>query len=156
MMSRFAPLGLCLGILAACSTRANVARHACDPSPSSVAAASDRLLAADNARDLEGVLAGYTEDVVWLPPTGGVISGKAAIRPRYETLFSDFEVEMASQIVEARAADNGQLGFVRGTTGGTLTPVGGGAAVPVNDKFLAVVRCESGEWLVSHLAWSPR
>jgi hypothetical protein len=63
-------------------------------------------------------------------------------------------VRKTSEIAEARA--EGGLGFVRGATRGTLTSLASGAPVEVDDKFLALVRCESGAWRVSHLMWSPR
>jgi ketosteroid isomerase-like protein len=101
-----------------------------------------------------GVLAGYTADVIWLPPGGETLHGKAAIRARYESLFSRFSVSLSSEVVEARA--EGGLGFVRGLTNGALTPIDGGAPTVVDDKFVALVRCEEGVWRVSHLMWSPR
>jgi ketosteroid isomerase-like protein len=99
------------------------------------------------------VLAGYTDDVVRLPPSGEVLSGKPAIRPTYDQLFSAFTINMSSEVVEARA--DGYLGFARGFTKGTLTPMREGPPVVVNDKFLALVRCDGGAWRVSHLMWSP-
>lgn len=126
----------------------------CATTAAAIGGAAARLIVSDNARDLAGVLAGYTDDITWLPPTGEVLSGKHAIRPRYEDLFSGFTVDLSSETVEARA--DGKLGFVRGFTTGMLTPLDGSAAVTVNDKFLALVRCENDEWRVSHLMWSPR
>lgn len=130
-------------------------RSTCDRSPSSLEDALNRLLEADNARNVEAVLAGYTDDVVWLPPTGDVIEGKEAIRARYETMFAAFAVDMTSEVFEARTAGSGEIGYLRGTTHGTLSAVNGGAITRVRDKFVAMVRCESGTWLVSHLMWSP-
>ena len=126
----------------------------CAVSEAAIGGAAQRLVASDNARDLAGVLAGYTDDVIWLPPTGDILNGKAAIRPRYEKLFSSFNINMSSEVVEARA--EGGLGFARGFTKGTLTPLGGGTPTLVDDKFVALVRCEAGVWRVSHLMWSPR
>jgi len=98
------------------------------------------------------VLAGYTADVTWYPPEGPPLHGLDAIRPRYEELFSKFSVEMRSEVLEA--ACNGESGFVVGATKGTLTPLTGGAAISVDDRFVAIVRCVAGEWKVSHLFWA--
>jgi len=118
-----------------------------------VTAAVEYLLERDNAHDLEGVLEGYTEDVVWLPPEEDMIEGKTALRARYGRLFSSYEVSMRAEIVEARSEDDS--GFVRGYVHGTLKPRDGGEPVAVEDKFLALVRREGRHWRVSRLMWSP-
>lgn len=117
-------------------------------------AAVERIVAADNARDLAGVLAAYTDDIVWLPPNGDMLRGRAALRARYEPLFAGFQPHMAVEVVDARSS--GVMGFAWGYVKGSLTPVEGGDAVPVDDKFLAVVRHEDGEWRVARLMWGPR
>jgi ketosteroid isomerase-like protein len=79
--------------------------------------------------------------------------GKAAIRTHYESLFAGSTIELSMSVVEAQAT--GDLGFIRGFTKGTVTPRAGGAPNMVNDKFIGLVRCQAGEWRVSHLMWSP-
>jgi uncharacterized protein (TIGR02246 family) len=116
--------------------------------------AVERLVAADNRRDLAAVLAGYTEDVVWLPPGEEPLRGKAALRSRYERLFADFGVAMEIEVVEARC--EGLNGWAWGRVRGTLTPVAEGETVRVDDSFLALARREGGTWRVSQLMWGPR
>ena len=130
------------------------ARPRCSAMPAAVAAAAQRLIASDNSRDLAGVLNGYTDDVVWYPPDGKILNGKDSIRPRYEESFSKFRFDLSSEIAEARA--DGNLGFIRGFITGTLKPLEGGAAVSVDDQFVALVRCQEGDWRVSHLIWNSR
>ena len=114
----------------------------------------ERLIDADNARDLEAVLTCYTNDVIWLPPGEAPVQGKEAIRARYESLFASFDIAFTLEIAEASGRDG--VGFAWGTTRGSITPRAGGAAIPVDDKFLAVLREEAdGRWLVARLAWSP-
>ena len=146
-------VALAAHLLCACASSGTVAGSLCDSSPTAISAATDYLVDRDNARDLEGVLAGYTEDVVWLPPSGEPVAGKDAIRSRYKDLFSTHEINLQSLTAEAFA--EGQVGFVRGSTTGTLTPLDGEPMVRVADKFIAIVRCQSGHWRVSHLMWSP-
>jgi len=129
-------------------------RPRCSTAAAAVGAASQRLIANDNAKNLEGVLGGYTDDVVWVPPNSPAVTGKAALRPRYEQLFSSNAIDLSSEIVEARA--DGGLGYVRGYTSGTVKPLDGSAAISVDDQFVALVRCVDGDWRVSHLIWSPR
>jgi uncharacterized protein (TIGR02246 family) len=113
----------------------------------------ERLITADNAADLAGVLACYAGDVLWLPPDGEVIAGKAGVRPRYERLFASYVPDVALEVTEVRASD--ALAYVRGFTRGVLRPKRGGEPTRVNDKFLAVLHRDDGAWRISHLMWSP-
>ena len=130
------------------------AAQSCDTSAAAVAHAAEYLIARDNARDLAGVLAGYSDDVTWYPPHDPPLHGTEAIRPSYEDLFSHFAMALRSDVLEASGDDDS--GFVIGTTQGTLTPLAGGQTVEVNDRFVAIVRCVAGEWKVSRLIWGPR
>jgi ketosteroid isomerase-like protein len=126
----------------------------CSSAAEDVAAAAMYLVDRDNERDLEGVLAGYTDDIVWLPPSGETVVGKAEIGLRYSSLFSEFQPHLKAQVLQSTSAED--LGFMVGVTSGTLQSLDDGSVTAVNDKFLAVVRCEGGTWRVSHLAWNPR
>jgi len=118
------------------------------------ARAVERLIAADNSRDINRVMLCYTDDVVWMPPDGEPLLGKKAIRPRYEALFSTYILDLTVEFDEARA--DRELAFVRGRTGGKLTPLDGSAPKTVDDQFVALLRRERGGWRVSHLMWTPR
>ncbi len=135
-------------------SRASEPRPLCAVTAEAVSAAAQRPVSRDNARDLEGVVAAYTDDAVWMPPTGDFVTGKEAIRARYRTLFLDYAIQISSEVVEARA--EGGLAYARGYTLGVLKPERGGTPVPVSDKFVAVLRCEGAKWRISHLMWSPR
>jgi len=124
----------------------------CSSSREAVAAAPERLIDNNNNRDVEGVLAGYTEDAVWLSPDQPVVRGRKNFRPRYESLFRDNKLDYIAEVTEARA--DGSVGYAWGKIRGTSTPIDGSPARSVEDTFLAITRCESGRWLVSHLIWS--
>jgi len=110
------------------------------------------IVAADNRRDLERVLAYYAADAILLPPGEAPVAGRDRIRPRYEALFASFTPEIELRIDEACA--DGALGFVRGHNGGRLVPRGSGDARPLDDAFLMLLRLESaGVWRISHLTW---
>jgi uncharacterized protein (TIGR02246 family) len=128
------------------------ASSACSSSKEAVAAAPERLIDNNNGRDVEGVLAGYTEDAVWLSPDQPVVRGRKNFRPRYESLFRDNKLDYIAEVTEARA--DGSVGYAWGRIRGTSTPIDGSPARSVEDTFLAITRCESGRWLVSHLIWS--
>jgi ketosteroid isomerase-like protein len=98
------------------------------------------------------VLAGYTDDAVWLSPDQAPLRGRSNFRPRYESLFHDNQLAFAVDITEARS--DGALGYAWGKIRGTITPLAGGSARSVDDTFLAITRCESGHWRVARLVWS--
>jgi ketosteroid isomerase-like protein len=125
---------------------------ACSSSRDAVAAAPLLLIDNNNRRDVEGVLAGYTDDAIWLSPDQPVVRGRQNFRPRYESLFRDNKLAYTAEITEANA--DGSLGYAWGKIRGTSTPLDGSPARSVEDTFMAVTRCESGKWRVSHLIWS--
>jgi ketosteroid isomerase-like protein len=112
-----------------------------------------RLIDNDNEKNLEGVLAGYTDDAILLPPKAATITGKDAIRSHYERLFSGSTIKLSFKYAEIGAS--GDLGFVRGVVEGTVAPRAEAPPDLVNDKFIALLRCDQGQWRVSHLMWSP-
>ena len=128
-------------------------KPSCSNDVADLGAAVKRLVDNDNTANLEGLLAGYSDDAVLLPPQGSIITGKAVLRRHYERIFTTSRLSLSAIVAEAKA--DGNLGFVRGETKGTVIPVAGGASTTVSDKFLALVRCEAGEWRVTHLMWSP-
>lgn len=111
-----------------------------------------RLIRADNARDLTTVLDVYSDDVMFLPPSGEIVDGKPAVESRYRALFSTYRVRLESTIEEVRVGAG--LAFVRGVNTGTLEPVAGGAATAINDRYLAILECRSGRWRVTRLVWN--
>jgi uncharacterized protein (TIGR02246 family) len=126
----------------------------CETTENALQAVIVGLIAGDNSGDLEHVLDTYTEDVVWLPPRGAALNGKAAIKLRYEQMFESFDPSLS--VVISESLSDGRLGFVSGRTAGQLEPIGAGQSVTIDDKFLAILQCKEGRWRVSHLAWIPR
>lgn len=124
----------------------------CTRDESAVADVVRRLIRADNARDLPAVLDVYSDDVMFLPPSGEIVDGKPAVERRYRALFSTYRVRLETTIEEVRA--DADLAFVRGVNTGTLEPVAGGSATAVNDRYLAILECRSGRWRVTRLVWN--
>lgn len=133
---------------AACSVK-----PACDSSVETIATPLRKIIESDNAKNLEGVLACYSDDITFVPPSGDVVKGKSSIRARYEKLFATFNPELTSETSEV--ISSGDIAYVRGYTRGKLNPVAGGEPTKLEDKFLAILRCTGGTWQVSHLMWSP-
>jgi uncharacterized protein (TIGR02246 family) len=122
------------------------------PGVPDIRAVASGIVAADNRRDIERVLAYYAADAVLMPPGEASVLGRDTIRPRYEELFANFTPEIDLQIHEACVS--GSLGFVRGSNRGRLSPRGAGEVRLLNDPFIMLLRVESdGVWRISHLIW---
>ena len=111
------------------------------------------IVSADNARDLNAVMALYADDAVLLPPDENAVVGKEAIRPRYQSLFNEFNPDLS--ISHDEIITDGDWVFVRGRTGGRVISRKGGATSPVNDKYLMILRRQAdGTWRIARLMWS--
>ena len=118
-----------------------------------VRAVAAAIIAADNARNLDSVLALYAPDAVLMPPGEEPVRGRDAIRPRYEALFRTFSPAIRSELDDVRVA--GSLAFVSGRNTGELTPRDS-ASPPrrLNDLFLMVLsRDQAGRWRIARLMW---
>lgn len=114
---------------------------------------AEGIVEADNARDLEKVLDYYAEDAVLHPPNDSDVVGRAAIRPRYESLFGDYDPEI---VVELRAVSIcGDLAVVTGRNGGFLRGREGRADRELSDAFVMVLKKDDGLWLIRRLIWHP-
>ena len=111
------------------------------------------IVSADNARDLNAVMALYANDAVLLPPDEKAVAGKESIRPRYQSLFDEFKPEIS--ISHDEIITDGDWAFARGMTTGKMTPRNGGTAGTVNDKYLMILRRQpDGTWRIARLMWS--
>src|SRR6185436_2518230 len=113
-----------------------------------------RIIAADNARDLDAAVACYTADAEWLPPQEPPVVGRDALRARYASMFAAFQPEITCTIDETWAL--GDNAAVRGRTGGRLVAREGGTVRALDDKFLMILqRDPDGVWRILRLMWSP-
>jgi uncharacterized protein (TIGR02246 family) len=139
----------------AAAVRAQAAPISCaadDASVRAVRTVADGIVAADNRGDLERVLAFYADDAILMPPGSPPVSGRAAIRPRYESLFAGFAPAIEGRIDEACESDG--LGYVRGHNGGRLRSRDGGADRVLDDAYLMLLRRGAdGTWRITHLMW---
>jgi uncharacterized protein (TIGR02246 family) len=110
------------------------------------------IIAADNAGDLEAVLAHYTDDAVLLPPNGPIVDGKEAIMQRYRAGFEQFRFEVAITLKETKIS--GRWAFNRGVTQGRLVPLDGGEARSLNDRYLMILRQTPEGWKIARLIWN--
>jgi uncharacterized protein (TIGR02246 family) len=112
-----------------------------------------RIIAADNARDLEGAVGCYTEDAQWLPPGSQPIFGRAALRESYSTMFSSWEPSIT--VISDETWVLGDLAVDRGRTLGHLVSRKGGATRTLDDKYAMWLRRGSdGQWRIACLMWN--
>ena len=110
------------------------------------------IVEADNASAIERVLDYYAPDAMLLPPGEAPVSGRPAIRPRYERLFAAFAPEIAGRVDEVCVS--GSIAFVRGHNGGRLRSRTAGADRALDDVYLMLLRVGAdGRWRISHLMW---
>jgi uncharacterized protein (TIGR02246 family) len=143
--------------IAGCETSG--ARQEEAPSPFAAEAARvhavlERLIAADNAADLQGVLLCYDADVTLLPPQGEAIRGRDAAEAHYRELFTRERLELVIEFGETMVSvDNAT---VLGTVRGRRLPLAGGSSASVDDVFAAIlVRAPDRAWRVLQLSWKP-
>ena len=115
------------------------------------AAVGNKIIAADNARDLSLVLACYDDDATLWPSDAAPVTGHAAIRPRYEALFRASNPQLANQT--ARVIVSGDLATIEGEITGRFVSRLGAADRQVHDRYLMVVARRGGRWRITHLVW---
>jgi uncharacterized protein (TIGR02246 family) len=113
----------------------------------------DEIMAADNAGDLDRVMAAYTENAILIPPGAADIAGVAAIRKHYTGAFEKLKLDLAATADEIRVAD--KWAVVRGRVTGTIVPKAGGDPTKAHDKFMAVAeQGADGRWRMARIMWS--
>jgi uncharacterized protein (TIGR02246 family) len=147
-------LGIALGLCMLGSAAGQAGHTHKGNGPSQVRDIALGIISADNARDLERVLAFYGDDAILMPPNEVPVQGKAAIKPRYEKMFASFLPEIVGEIEESQVT--GDWAFVRGYNRGRLTPLAGGEARLLNDVYVMILkRTENGAWQIARLIWHP-
>lgn len=113
-----------------------------------------RLIEADNAGDLEGIVACYSDDAVLLPPNSAPLAGEAIVRERYRAILQGATLRLRAEIDELKV--DGDTAWIRGTTLGETVPKDGSAARPVNDNFLMLLRRDADVWRITRLMWHAK
>ena len=121
------------------------------PDTSSPHAVLASLQRADNANDLETVVALYADDATLLPPEEARVDGKAAIRSRYTALFARTRMDARFEIDDEKAGD--ATGYIRGRMIGKRTAANG-AVEDLTGKFVMLFRKERGGWRIASLIWN--
>ena len=112
----------------------------------------EEIIQADNAGDLEKVMSNYTDDAILIPSGSVDIIGKNAIREHYRNIFSNSAFQLTSSPNEI--IDSRDFTIIRGNTTGKIISKKDSSSAPVNNKFLMVMKKQSGKWKVYRLTWS--
>ncbi len=117
-----------------------------------VQGAVEEFFSADNRNDIERLASIFEEDGIWLPSTGEVVSGRQAISAWYRARHLRWTPKLSAAVLDLRV--DRTFAVVQGAARGTLVPAGGGAAVPVDDRFVMVLSRNAGNsWRVTRLLW---
>jgi len=126
---------------------------ACQSPTTDVRRTIEGLIEADNASDADRVAAYYADNAVLMPPAGPSVTGREAIRRRYEDGFRRFHLEVLLRPEGTRVA--GDLAFDRGVTEGNFVWRDGREPTSFADKYLMVLKKTGEGWRVAVLMWSP-
>jgi uncharacterized protein (TIGR02246 family) len=100
-----------------------------------------------NAGDIDRWMALWTEDGVQLPPDEPPVVGKEKIRARNGAVLQMFRFEIG--ITNQEVSTAGDWAYSRGSYRATLTPRTGGAAIPVDGKYMTILaRQPGGTWKI--------
>lgn len=142
MMSRLL-VGGSIIVLAACA-RPRPAERAAGPPAEEM---WKEFAASLEAGDLDRWLALWTDDGIQMPPDEPAAVGKDRIRIRMAAALDKFKVDMEIKNEELQHA--GDWAYARGTYKATLTPKQGGAAIPIDGKFMTILtRQGDGSWKI--------
>ncbi len=118
-----------------------------------VRALLDEYVAAENAADVERILALTTDDGWASPPGEPPIAGKEGWRSWWEDLYAVYKLQGSDSDVEIQAF--GSWGFIRGIWDATLTPKEGGEPQTGSYSFIVIVRRDAdGTWKDARVVWN--
>ncbi len=109
--------------------------------------------AALNAGDLDGIMAGFTDDAVRMPPNAPAIIGKESIRSLMQTNLEQNTYQLDNPPEEVQVS--GDLAFARGTYTVTVTPKAGGESIQLEGKYLVIFQKQpDGSWKAARDIWN--
>ncbi len=111
------------------------------------------VVAAENAGDLDALMAGIAGNAIWLPPNEPALTGKVAIREWMQNSFDQFDLEITTATAEVEVA--GDWAFARGTYEFTVTPKAGGGGQQETGKYIWILQRQAdGSWKFARAIWN--
>ena len=100
-----------------------------------------------NASDVEGILALYAEDGVFMPTDAPTAAGKEQIRAAYEHVFGTIKLDIAFSIDEI--VQHGDFAFARTVSTGQVTVLAEGITLPEENRELFVMKRTGDDWRIA-------
>lgn len=138
-----AHVGCLIVLLAACKAAPPSLTEA---DKAGIRAVTDSFVAHTKVRRDSATAALYTENATFMPPNGGIVEGRVAIRAWFEGFppMSDFALTPVE--VDGR----GDLAYERGTFALTIAAANGKPAMSDHGKYLVIKRRQpDGQWLIA-------
>lgn len=139
---------------ALCLSASELGAQRCGQEPGdslAVAEVAQGIIAADNNRDIDLVLSYYRPDAILMPPGESTVQGRPSIRPRYETLFEQYNPAIVGQVDRIEIC--GDMAIVSGRNGGWLRGRDARPDRRLSDAYLMVLRFEEERWGIAQLMW---
>lgn len=112
---------------------------------------AEGIIGADNNRDIDLVLRYYRTDAVLMPPGEMPVRGLPNIRPRYETLFEQYNPAIVGQIDRAEIC--GDMAIVSGRNRGWLRGRDDRPDRRLSDVYVMQLNFNAGRWQITRLIW---
>jgi uncharacterized protein (TIGR02246 family) len=107
----------------------------------------DQYASSLNAGDVDRYMALWADDAMQLPPGSPPIVGKETLRAGLESEVDLFTFDMA--ITNEEVQVSGDLAVARGTYTATVTPKDGGEAIPIDGKYMTLLKRQpDGSWKI--------
>ena len=103
-------------------------------------------IAAVEATDIDAYADLVTEDLVWIPPHGDAVVGRAAFRSWLRPFFGAFAYDVSLDGIEAHEA--GRWIAEVGEFTSRMTPLAGGAPATHSGRYFALWRREGEAWRI--------
>ncbi len=103
--------------------------------------------AALNASDVDGVLALYTENGVFMPTEAPTAVGHDQVRATYEHVFGMIKLNIAFSIDEI--VQHGDFAFARTVSRGEVTVLAEGVTLPEENRELFVLKKTGDDWKIA-------
>ncbi len=100
-----------------------------------------------NASDVDGVLALYAEDGVFMPTEAPTAAGKEQVRAAYEHVFGIIKLDIAFSVDEI--VQSGDFAFARTVSRGEVTVLAEGITLPEENRELFVLKKEGDDWKIA-------
>lgn len=125
-------------LLAACATM--------QPAGDVIRKNANDFAAAASHGNVDGMMAFYADDVIFLPPNAPAMHGKDAVRQFWTGFTSLGAIDAA--LTTDDVIQSGDLAAETGHFDLTISPKGGGAPIKDSGKYLVVWRNIGGEWRI--------